>query len=60
MGSLSRKYAVRIPLTPTLSPSDGEREKIAVSFECSLYSLYCELVASGAMCSPRPIGWGEG
>jgi hypothetical protein len=39
------------PLTPTLSPSDGEREKIAVSFECSLNS---ELAASEAMCSLAP------
>jgi hypothetical protein len=39
------------PLTPTLSPSDGEREKIAVSFEDSLNS---ELAASDSMYSLAP------
>jgi hypothetical protein len=41
-----------IPLTPTLSPSDGEREKVGVSLECSPNS---ELAASDAMFH-RPIG----
>jgi hypothetical protein len=38
-----------IPLTAT--PSDGEKEKIAVNFECSLNS---ELIASLPMCSLVP------
>jgi hypothetical protein len=40
-----------IPLTPTLSPSDGEREKMAVSFESSRS---IEITASVAMCSLAP------
>jgi hypothetical protein len=44
-----------IPLTPTLSPSDGEREEMAVSFKCSLNS---ELAASDAMC-PLALSDGE-
>jgi hypothetical protein len=40
-----------IPLTPTLSPSDGEREKIAASFECSGNN---EFTASDAFCSLAP------
>jgi hypothetical protein len=40
-----------IPLTPALSPSDGEREKMAASFECSLSG---ELAAPDEMCSLAP------
>jgi hypothetical protein len=40
-----------ITLTPTPYPSDGEREKSAASYECSLNS---ELAASVAMCSFAP------
>jgi hypothetical protein len=45
------------PLTPALSPSDGEREKIAGNARRSLNIAF---YAGGNSHPLAPIGWGEG
>ncbi len=46
-----------VPLTPTLSPSDGEREQQRLA---GLSSWALRLVHGWPTLLPLPIGWGEG